>query len=153
MTQKEFLDTLKKALNGQVPPHIVTENLNYYDTYIYEETQKGRFERDILDELGDPRLLARTIIDAEDSSRESRSRHRTSRYDDVYYNEETDRPGRGAFRINKWVVFGVLFLLLFLIGTVLFFTFRTAFSLLFSFHGVWVWAIILLIIYSLSRRR
>ncbi len=155
MTQREFLDTLKRALNGQVPPHVVTENLNYYDTYIYDEIQKGRLWRDVLEELGDPRLLARTIIDAEESSRSGR-RRQSSGYSDIYedYSETNDEePVRGAFHINKWVVFGVLFLVLFLIGTVLFFTFRAAFSLLFSFHGVWVWAIILLIIYSLSRRR
>ena len=152
MTQRDFLDTLKRALNGQVPPHVVTENLNYYSTYIYEEIRKGRLERDVLEELGDPRLLARTIIDVCDSSKESR-RRRTSRYDDVYDDGGFEDAGRGAFHINKWVVFGVLFLILFLICITLFFTFRAAFTLLFSFRGVWVWAIVLLIIYSLSRRR
>lgn len=155
MTQREFLNILRKALNGQVPPHVVTENLNYYDTYIYEEIQKGRLERDVMEELGDPRLLARTIIDAEESSRTGR-RRQTSGYSEVYEDDGEryyEEPVRGAFHLNKWVVFGVLFLILFLIGTILFFTFRTAFSLLFSFRGIWVWAVILLIIYSLSRRR
>ncbi|MCI9486693.1 MAG: DUF1700 domain-containing protein [Lachnospiraceae bacterium] len=154
MTQREFLDTLKRALNGQVPPHVVTENLSYYDNYIYEEIRKGRLERDVLEELGDPRLLARTIIDAEESSRKSRGQ-KSSRYSDIYEDDyaEDAEPVRGAFHVNKWVVFGVLFLILFLVCTALFFTFRTAFSLLFSFRGVWVWAIILLVIYSLSRRR
>ncbi len=155
MTQREFLDTLKRALNGQVPPHVVTENLHYYDTYIYEEIGKGRLERDVMEELGDPRLLARTIIDAEESSRTSR-RRQSSMYADVYEEDEGSsygEPARGAFHLNKWVVFGVLFLILFLIGITLFFTFRAAFSILFSFRGVWVWAVILLIIYSLSRRR
>lgn len=155
MTQREFLDTLKKALNSQVPPHVVTENLNYYSTYIDEEIRKGRLERDVMEELGDPRLLARTIIDAEESSRNSR-RRQSSGYTDIYeddYKNNYEEPVRGALHLNKWVVLGVLFLILFLIGATLFFTFRAAFSLLFSFHGVWVWAIILLIIYSLSRKR
>lgn len=153
MTQREFLDILKRALNGQVPPHVVTENLNYYDTYIYEEIRKGRLERDILEELGDPRLLARTIIDAEDSSRENRSRRDSSGYGDVYYDEKSDDSGRRAFHVSKWMVLGIFFLILFLICTILFFTFRAAFTLLFSTHGIWFWAIVLLIIYSLSRRR
>ncbi|MCI9068373.1 MAG: DUF1700 domain-containing protein [Lachnospiraceae bacterium] len=151
MTQREFSDTLKKALNGQVPPHVVTENLNYYADYIYGEMQKGRLERDVLEELGDPRLLARTIIDAEDSSRAGR--RRASGYADVYEDGDTGEAGRGAYHINKWVVFGVLFLILFLICMILFFTFRTAFSLLFSFRGIGFWAFLLLIIYGLSRRR
>ena len=153
MTQREFLDTLKRALDGQVPPHVVTENLTYYDTYIYEEARKGRLERDILNELGDPRLLARTIIDAEASSRESRGRYRSSGYEETYYDNGYSEPVRGAFHINKWVLLGILFLILFLICTILFFTFKAAFTLLFSFHGIWFWAIVLLIIYSLSRKR
>lgn len=152
MTQREFLDTLKRALNGQVPPHVITENMNYYSTYIYEEIGKGRLERDILEELGDPRLLARTIIDVCASSKKSR-RRQTSPYEDVYYDTDHEDSGRSAFQINKWVVFGILFLVLFLICITLFFTFRAAFTLLFSFRGVWVWGIVLLIIYSLSRRR
>ena len=35
----------------------------YYDDYIRSERQKGRSESDIMDELGDPRLIARTILD------------------------------------------------------------------------------------------
>ncbi len=152
MTQRDFLDTLKKALNGQVPPHVVTENLNYYNTYLYDEIQKGRPEREVLEELGDPRLLARTIIDAEESSRSGR-RRQTFEYGSVYDEGGNEDPVRGAFHINRWAVLGILFLILFSVCAALFFTFRAAFSLLFSFHGIWVWAVILLLIYGLSRRR
>ena len=37
--------------------------LRYYDDYIRSERQKGRSEADIMEELGDPRLIARTILD------------------------------------------------------------------------------------------
>ncbi|MCI8465635.1 MAG: DUF1700 domain-containing protein [Lachnospiraceae bacterium] len=153
MTQREFSDILRKALNGQVPPYVVSENLDYYDSYISEQMGRGRTEEEILDELGDPRLLARTIIDAEGPSGRKKNRRRTVEYENIYENVETQVPGREPSHINKWVVFGILFLILFALCTVLFFTFKTAFSLLFSFHGVWVWAIVLIIIYSLSRRK
>ena len=73
MTQAEFLDTLKRALNGQTDPQVVSENLKYYQSYISDELRKGRRESEILDELGDPRLIARSILDAESGGSGRRS--------------------------------------------------------------------------------
>lgn len=63
MNRDEFLQGLQNALSGEVPPEVVRDNLRYYDDYIRTERQKGRAEAEILEELGDPRLIARTIID------------------------------------------------------------------------------------------
>ena len=63
MSREEFLRGLEDALSGNVPPSVVRDNLRYYDDYIRTERQKGRSERDIMDELGEPRLIARTIMD------------------------------------------------------------------------------------------
>ncbi|MCI8550762.1 MAG: DUF1700 domain-containing protein [Lachnospiraceae bacterium] len=153
MTQKEFLDVLQRALKGQVAPHVITENLNYYRDYISGETANGRSENDVLDELGDPRLLAKTIIEAENSNRHGKKR-RSPEYDSDLYDDEGDRNFRQkSFHVNKWMVFGILLLVCLLIFSILFFVFKTASLLLFSFKGIWVWFIILFIIYCLSRRR
>lgn len=61
MKKEEFLRGLKEALSGDVPPSVVRENLRYYDDYIRAEVQKGRSEQEVVEELGDPRLIARTI--------------------------------------------------------------------------------------------
>ncbi len=63
MKRLEFLQKLKEALSGQIPPAVVQENLNYYDDYIRAECGKGRSEEEVMEELGDPRLIARTILD------------------------------------------------------------------------------------------
>ena len=63
LNREEFLRGLENALSGNVPPSVVRDNLRYYDDYIRSERQKGRSESDIMDELGDPRLIARTILD------------------------------------------------------------------------------------------
>mgnify|MGYP001041029969 CR=1 FL=1 len=63
MNREEFLQGLTKALTGEVPPEIVRENLRYYEEYIRAELKKGRSENEIMEELGSPRLIARTIID------------------------------------------------------------------------------------------
>lgn len=63
MNRGEFLQGLQNALSGEVPSAVVDENLRYYEDYIRTEIQNGREEGDVMEELGDPRLIARTIID------------------------------------------------------------------------------------------
>ena len=63
MNKEDFLRGLQNALSGEVPPTVVRDNLRYYDDYIRTELQNGRDEDQIMAELGDPRLIARTIID------------------------------------------------------------------------------------------
>lgn len=63
MNREEFLRGLQNALSGEVPPSVVRDNLRYYDDYIRSEMQSGRSEDQVMEELGDPRLIARTIID------------------------------------------------------------------------------------------
>ncbi|MDO5351017.1 MAG: DUF1700 domain-containing protein [Lachnospiraceae bacterium] len=64
MDKNEFLEKLAKALAGQVPASVVEENINYYSSYISGEVQKGTPLQQVLDDLGDPRLIAKSIIDA-----------------------------------------------------------------------------------------
>ena len=63
MKKTEFLKELEAALRGEVSPELVSENLRYYDNYISQETSKGRSEEEVTEEIGSPRLIARTIID------------------------------------------------------------------------------------------
>lgn len=64
MTKTEFLRILREELDGRVPYAVIQENLNYYDTYINGELGKGLDEDQVIQELGGPRLIARTIVDA-----------------------------------------------------------------------------------------
>lgn len=64
MDKKEFLEKLALALAGQVPRQVIEENIQYYDDYITGELKKGKSLSQILEELGDPRLIAKSIIDA-----------------------------------------------------------------------------------------
>ena len=61
MNKQEFVDRLRMALNGRVSPGLVMDNVNYYQDYINTEIRKGRTEEEVLESLGDPRLIARTI--------------------------------------------------------------------------------------------
>ena len=68
MDKKEFLDILYNQLSGQIPEGNVAAHVQYYRNYIEEEQRKGRTESEILAELGDPRLIARTLLDTEASA-------------------------------------------------------------------------------------
>jgi len=63
MTRQEFLEGLRTALQGEVSAAVLQENLRYYDDYIAAEVGNGRAESEVIDEIGDPRLIARTIMD------------------------------------------------------------------------------------------
>lgn len=65
MTKQEFLDGLRRTLHGKIPPGQVVENLQFYEDYINTEIRKGASEAEVLAGLGDPRLLARTIVETQ----------------------------------------------------------------------------------------
>lgn len=61
MTKREFLSELRMALEGNIPVQDIEDNIRYYDNYFAES---GRPGREVCEELGDPRLIARTLIDS-----------------------------------------------------------------------------------------
>ena len=65
MSKTEFLDILYNQLSGRMPEGNVAAHVQYYRNYIEDEQQKGRTETEVLSELGDPRLIARTLLDTE----------------------------------------------------------------------------------------
>lgn len=88
MDRTEFIDRLQRALAAGVNSSRVAENVQYYREYIDVEIRKGRSEQEVLESLGDPRLLAKSIIEANKRAGISEGTNRT-------YDEETraDRYG------------------------------------------------------------
>ncbi len=68
MTRYEFLNELKISLSGNVSNSVLNDNLEYYDDYIASQMRSGKTEEEVLSALGEPRLIARTIIDTSDTS-------------------------------------------------------------------------------------
>ena len=64
MNKTEFLDQLRQSLNGKVDAELVGENIRYYAEYIESQLSQGMTEQEIMSRLGSPRLIARTIMDA-----------------------------------------------------------------------------------------
>lgn len=124
MTKKEFLDKLKSALGNDLNSAKVQENVSYYNEYIDDEVRKGRTEAEVVEELGDPWAIAKTISDSEETQSAGQNRS-------VYESGNTADDGtsgqRGnvhVFHLNsKWKValillgiLGIIFLLVAVIG-------------------------------------
>ena len=127
---------LKSELEERVPYSVIQENLRYYDSYIMEEAAKGQTEDEVIESLGGPRIIARTIVDAaldtEDrpdgfDSFESEASYRSG---PAGSSQEEREPFRGKKPEVHYVDFGkwyvrliaglVVFLVIFLVMTVFF---------------------------------
>ncbi len=62
MKQSEFLGQLKKALENKLDEKRVKEHVRYYEEYIESEKRDGRKESEVIDSLGDPWAIAKTIL-------------------------------------------------------------------------------------------
>lgn len=71
MTKQEFLDELRQSLTGEVSSEVVMDSYRYYSTYIEDEIRSGKSELQVVEELGRPALIARSIIAAHTGEREA----------------------------------------------------------------------------------
>lgn len=161
MSKKEFLDILRQSLEGEVDNSVIEKNIRYYSDYI--SSDGSRSEEEIIDEIGDPRLIAKTIIESERMSGRSYSndRYESGNFsNNSYYDEYTegknykDSYNRGYFPKFKWFYkIAFLIILFFLLSLVFSFLLKIGFIFLklISVLSLPVFLIILLII--LFRRR
>lgn len=90
MTKRQFMEELKSSLEGMVSPLVVQETLNYYENYINEQIRNGKMEQDVLNELGSPRLIAKSVIDAKGND--------DGYVQSEFYEEEQEDPQEDMFR-------------------------------------------------------
>ena len=64
MTKEQFIMELEQCLQGEVSAYELSESLTYYRQYFEDEIRNGKSEEQVVEELGSPRLIARSIIDA-----------------------------------------------------------------------------------------
>lgn len=138
MTKQEFLDVLRRMLNRELEADEVADNIRYYSDYIDDAVRQGKSESQVLAELGDPRMIARTILDV-DEQREQQGEYYeqadtvvTEDEDGVYRTEEhSEEPGGFGSRhfevkASGWKVWLILILVLIVIVGIL----GTAFAIL-----------------------
>lgn len=115
MDRAEFTDKLQHALAGGLNSAAVAENVQYYREYIDVEIRKGRSEEEVLAGLGDPRLLAKSIIEANKRTglNEGSNRNYDEEAPDNAYGER-DLAGH-AVRVPGWLIILILVVVFLLI--------------------------------------
>lgn len=111
MTKYEFLDILRMSLQGEVPDSEIQNNIQYYSEYISSQVNNGVQEEDVFSNLGDPRLIAKTIIDTYKISHGAMESHENnnqySNYNDYgsnnqYYDENVDNHKTRNIRFGEY---------------------------------------------------
>ena len=138
MTKKEFLQTLQSQLQGELSQAQIAGHIHYYDEYISEAMASGKAEEEILDELGSPVFIAKTLMDTAEIS----GNQDFGGYDQNVYGEESENDDaynddyfHGKMHtwnvspfVAKWVVpivlVCLLLLVLSLLGTIAMFVAR-----------------------------
>jgi len=63
MSKNEFLHTMCEKLKEGLTTSQMEEHVRYYNDYIDQEVSSGKPETEVIASLGDPTLLARTILE------------------------------------------------------------------------------------------
>ena len=135
MNTGEFLNRLEDALRGKVSNQVIEANLQYYRDYITGEIRKGRTEEQVMDDLGDPRLIARTIIETQGGSGAGAGSGSSSA-SGYSYSQQAERSSyrseKKVRRIQSWKVYLILILIIVVIFVIIGTVFSLAFRILLS---------------------
>lgn len=122
MDRIEFMERLQRSLAGGVNSSQVAENVRYYQDYIDTEIRKGRDETDVLATLGDPRLLAKSIIEA--NKRAGYIEGTNQNFDEETPEEDegthSDNPSVRSVRVPGWLIILIVTVIALLIIGVVF---------------------------------
>ena len=104
MKKHEFISELKEALQHNMDEQKIKEHVEYYEDYIGNEVKSGRSEEDVVNELGDPWAIAKTIRLSEGMEQQ----------ETVYTSEETpSTESKKGFNWKSILIIVVLCILVF----------------------------------------
>lgn len=110
MEKTEFLEQLRQSLSGRIEADKVTDHLRYYEDYINTQMRLGRTENEVLDSLGSPRLIARTITDTQKDKMKDYREPETS-----WQRKNASNRRKSFVRLPRWgIITTVILIFLFL---------------------------------------
>ena len=62
MSKQEFIRQLRMYISSANDAAFINDTVAYYEDYIEKEIRHGKTEEQVLKELGDPRLIAKSIL-------------------------------------------------------------------------------------------
>ena len=84
MTKEEFIKELRESLYTEIPSIEIENNVRYYNEYIDNQTSSGKTMDQVMEELGDPRLIARTIIETSKLGKANYNSVHNNTYQETY---------------------------------------------------------------------
>ncbi len=120
MSKKEFLEDLFHALNGGMSKEEIYSHIQYYDEYIENEKMNGQSEDVVISRLGNPRLLAKTILmsaNAKTYSQESYSSYEEKEQPKI---QKKDNILNKIKKVLIIVLVGILLIILLSAGLIVF---------------------------------
>ncbi|MGN0308238.1 MAG: DUF1700 domain-containing protein [Lachnospiraceae bacterium] len=121
MTKQDFLDGLRKHLSGSLDYRQVNEHLRYYTEYIDGEIRQGKSEEQVMEELGDPRLIAKTLTGMEGADTIGEDyREEYIEEDEMNPNDRYVQFNGKTLRLPGWLFSILLCLVVFCVLTVVF---------------------------------
>ena len=119
MNKYDFINNLQRHLTGKVSPEQLQDLTRYYNQYIDGEIRKGKTEEEVLVSLGDPRLLAKSIISAEGIGRhEEENTTGYGTYEEELPDEKQKYAGFSKKLKTILIVIGIILLIVLLLSTV-----------------------------------
>lgn len=85
MDKAEFLNILRQALEMEVSQDTIEQNISFYDQYIGSRSKED--ERKVIDDIGDPRLIAKTIIEKEKIAKQKEINMKSQSYQEYNYED------------------------------------------------------------------
>lgn len=125
MTKQEFIEGLRRSLSSINDYTFVNDTISYYENYIESQIRMGKTEADVMEELGDPRLIAKSIkatrVSEEDENEQNFSQEA---YTEKHHFPKTMFSFNGKeIRMPSWLVKTIAIIILmvvfFLVFTVL----------------------------------
>lgn len=112
MSKQEFIERLRISLSGQIPPRAVEENVAYYEDYINAQMRLGQPEEVVMQTLGDPRLIAKSIVTANTGEEysdgvDARSQGWTAK-DERFYAENRKQSMPKLIRVPGWLSIAIV---------------------------------------------
>ena len=122
MRSSDFLLQLKKALENELSAAQVQDNVEYYKNYIKEEMKSGKSEQEVMDMLGDPWAIAKTILLEEKMSGPQESINSEEVWSDQEQKQQSQKIQ--VFGLDTWwkkaaVILGVIAIIILIISLIL----------------------------------
>lgn len=115
MNRREFINGLREALELKMNKKEIEAQVEYYTEYIKSEVKSGRNESQVVEELGDPWAIAKNLGYDSDTVYEEVNRADSEAF--------TGHTGNKVYTTNsKWVVWGILFVIMAIIFVIFSFT-------------------------------